>query len=160
MNRTSSKSTFPWARDWRLGDTGDRENRLGQLERNPALDPGGAVEHRSDERQHAVRDLVVDDGPFQPGLRAEPEPGRAVLHSHELGIGVQRAAVEPGIDRVDRQPCRPTARTHDRRLAEPHPEDVERVDLHADLAAQRAEPVDRPGRSGRSREPPRPRAAR
>ena len=107
-----------------FGASREGEDRLGQLEGNSALNAGGAVQDRRDERQHAVRNFVVDDGPLESCIRSELQPGRAVLGSHELRIGMKRAAVELGVDRIDAE-LASRGPQHDGGLAQPLAEKVE-----------------------------------
>ena len=61
--------------------------------------------------------------------RSQSEPGRAVLVANELGLEMKHAAVERA-RRSDRCVSRPCRGPHDHgHLAQPHAEDVERVDL-------------------------------
>ena len=81
-------------RVWRSGGVLDREVRIGQRERNPALDPGRTVEHGRGERQHTVRNLVVDDRPVQLRFRSQVQPGRTVLAANQFGLEMKDAAIE------------------------------------------------------------------
>ena len=104
MNRTSSKSTSPSITGLRIGRSENRKDSLGQRQRNPPFDAGRPVQDGSGERQHAVRDLVVDDGPLESRVAPQVQPGRIVLVSNQLGLEMKDAAIEAGLDGIDREP--------------------------------------------------------
>ena len=92
-------------------------------------------------------------------VRSQAEPGRSVLVSNELRLEVQRRPVERGVDRIDAQPACRGPRDHGH-LAQSHAEDVERIDLDADLALERPELIDRRQVRDRPRDSPGPRPPR
>ncbi len=72
--------------------------------------------------------------------RAELHPHRPAHRADELRLEVQGTLIEPGVDRVDPEPAA-LATEDDDRLAQPHPEDVQGIELDAQLADEARETV-------------------
>ena len=79
----------------------DGEVGLIESQRNAAPDAGRLIEHRGDERENPVRNLVVDDGVEQSGRRSQMHPALALLIGDDFRLKVKAAAVERRVDGID-----------------------------------------------------------
>ena len=69
-------------------------------------------------------------------------PGRSRLVANELGFQVEDAAIELGVNGINREPALRRPQYH-RHRAQSHPKDIERVDLNPDVSFERAHAIDR-----------------